>query len=111
MADNGCEEGDKPVIDPDHASVQANRERVKNHLYRAVNTDGIDITAEDVELMHDALDTLSEDEIHELAKFELDLEKEVFDEERAGLDFMEISEIEREYFEFLSTILDRVHDK
>lgn len=108
MAGDKTTEEDEQIIDPDDPHLQANQERVKNHLYRAIHTGEVNITAKDVELIHDGFDTLSDDEIMEFAALAIELETEVFEGGRDGMGFMEISETEQEYFRFLEKMLDRV---
>lgn len=98
------ETGDASDGARDSPYLAVNQERVRNHLYRAIERDDVDIAPQDVPRLDDALDTLSEAELRRFGTLARDLEAQ----DREGLPFLALTDTEREYFDLLETALHRL---
>lgn len=80
------------------------RERLHNRLYRGVLNDDVPLEEEDIDRLSETIGELSDEESTEFGKLILAVE----DADRDGLAFDEITEAEREYYEFL---VDHLEDQ
>lgn len=91
-------------VGADSPYLAVNEERVRNHLYRALERDDVDIGPDDVPRLRDALETLSEEELQRFGRVAAKLERE----DRDDLPFLALTDAEREYFDILETALERL---
>lgn len=92
-------------VGADSPYLAVNEERVRNHLYRALEREDVDIGPDDVPRLRDALETLSEAELQRFGRVAAKLERE----DRDGLPFLALTDAEREYFDILETALERLN--
>lgn len=96
--DHSGEERENPYL-------AVNQERVRNHLYRAIEREDVAIEPDDVPRIDDALDTLSAGELRQFGT----LARELENEDREDLSFLALTDAEREYFDLLETALERLN--
>lgn len=101
------------VVDDDEAPAEGdsttpylavNQERMRNHLYRAIKRDDIDIAPEDIQRLHDALHMLTDEELQRFATVARHLETQ----DRDDRPFLSLTDTERQYFELLETAVNRL---
>jgi len=92
---------DKPNLDDPDVAFRA--EVVKNRIYRGAIDPKVGIEPEDLNELSKAMDSMTEEEQMELGRISIELERE----DRGDLEFDELTDTEREYFDLLERALDR----